>query len=72
VAATPGSQLQKEYQREIKNQGYRIKVVEKTGTTLKEVLQRSDPFKRKKCGREDCLVCKQAGKDPCNAHGVTY
>lgn len=72
VPAMPGSQLQKEYQREIKNQGYRIKVVEKTGTTLKEVLQRSDPFKWKKCGREDCLVCKQAGKGPCNAHGVTY
>lgn len=72
VPATPGSQLQKEYQREIRNQGYRIKVVEKTGTTLKEVLQRSDPFKRQRCGREDCLVCKQAGKGPCNAHGVTY
>ena len=22
--------------------------------------------------RSDCLVCKQAGKGPCNAHGVTY
>ena len=48
----------------------RIKVVEKTGTTLKEVLQKSDPFKRQRCRREDCLVCKQAGKGPCN--GVTY
>ncbi|KAL9976409.1 hypothetical protein ACROYT_G013708 [Oculina patagonica] len=72
VPATPGSRLQKEYQREIRDQGYRIKVVEKTGTTLKAVLQKSDPFKRQRCGREDCLVCKQAGKGPCNAHGVTY
>ncbi|KAL9971251.1 hypothetical protein ACROYT_G023757 [Oculina patagonica] len=72
VPARPGSQLQKEYQREIRDQGYRIKVVEKTGTTLKGVLQKSDPFKRQRCGREDCLVCKQAGKGPCNAHGVTY
>ena len=23
-------------------------------------------------GRENCLVCKQAGRGPCNAHGVTY
>lgn len=52
MPATPGSQLQKEYRREIRNQGYRIKVVEKTGATLKEVLQKSDPFKRQRCGRE--------------------
>ena len=29
VPATPGSQLKKEYQSEIRNQGYKIKVVEK-------------------------------------------
>ena len=72
MPATPGSQLQKKYQREIKDQGFKIKVVEKTGTTLKEVLQNSDPFKQKKCQREDFLVCKQAGKSPCNAHDATY
>ena len=66
VPATPG------YHGEIRDQGYKIKVVEKTGTTLKEVLQKSNPFKQQRCGREDCLVCKQAGKGPCNAHGVTY
>ena len=52
--------------------GYKIKVVEKTGTTLKEVLLKSNPFKQQRCGREDCMVCKQAGKGPCNAHGVAY
>ena len=51
VPATPGSQLQKKYQREIKDQGFKIKVVEKTGTTLKEVLQKSDPSKQKRCKR---------------------
>ena len=54
VPATPGSQLQKKYQSEIRNQGYKTKV------------------QQQRCGREDCLVCKQAGKGPCNAHGVTY
>ena len=53
VLATPGSQLRKKYQSEIRNQGYKIKVVEKTGTTLKEVLQKSNPFKQRRCGRED-------------------
>ena len=39
---------------------------------IKEVLQKSNPFKQQRFGREDCLVCKQAGKGPCNAHSVTY
>ena len=46
--------------------------MEKTGTTLKKVLQKSNPFKQQRCGRENCLVCKQAGRGPSNAHGVTY
>ena len=72
VPATTGSQLQKKYQSEIRNQGYKIKVVEKTGTTLKKVLQKSNPFKQQRYGGKNCLVCKQAGRGPCNAHGVTY
>ena len=72
MPATPGSHLQKEYQREIRNQCYKIKVVEKTGSTLKEMLQKSDPFKRQRCGREDCLVCKQVGKGPCNEISVKF
>ena len=72
MPATPGSQLQKKYQSEIRNQGYKIKVGKKTGTTLKKVLQKSNPFKQQRCGRKNCLVCKQAGRGPCNAHGVTY
>ncbi|KAL9956524.1 hypothetical protein ACROYT_G038010 [Oculina patagonica] len=64
--------IQQGYQGYQGYQGLQCKVVKKTGTTLKEVLQKSDPFKLQRCGREDCLVCKQAGKGPCNAHGVTY
>ena len=56
----------------LENRGIKIKVVEKTGTTLKKVLQKSNPFKQQRCGRENCLVCKQAKRGPCNAHGVTY
>ncbi len=32
VPSTPGLVLQKEYQKEVHRQGYRIKVVEKSGT----------------------------------------
>ena len=74
MPVTPGSQLQKKIpvESEIRNQGYKIKVVEKAGTTLKKVLQKSNPFKQQRCGRENGLVCKQAGRGPCNAHGVTH
>ena len=46
VSATPGSQLKCRYMREIKATEFKIKVVEQSGTTLKAMLQRSDPFKQ--------------------------
>ena len=46
VPATPGSQLKRRYMREIKATEFKIKVVEQSGTTLKAMLQRSDPFKQ--------------------------
>ena len=46
--------------------------MEKTGTILKMVLQKSNQFKQQRCGRGNYLVCKQAGRGPCNAHGVTH
>ena len=49
-----------------------MKVVEKMGTTLREILQRSDPFKKKRCAREDSMVWRQEGKGPCTTHGVRY
>ena len=58
VPATPRSQLRREYQQEIRNLGFNIKVVEKAGNTLKRILQRSD-----NCGKNDCLVCTTGGKD---------
>ncbi|CAB4002885.1 Hypothetical predicted protein [Paramuricea clavata] len=45
------SQLQREYQQEIRNLGFNIKVVEKAGNTLKRMLQRLDPFKLENCGK---------------------
>ena len=72
VPATPNSQLQKEYKKEIKRQGFQIKVVEKTGVAIKRLLQKSDPFKPRQCEREDCPVCTTGGKGPCNRESVTY
>ena len=37
VPATPNSQLQRKYQKEIKPQGFKIKVVEKAGIAIKKL-----------------------------------
>ena len=72
VPATPNSRLRKEYQKEIKQQGFNIKVVEKAGIAIKRLLQKSDPFKPRQCEREDCPVCSTGGKGPCDGESVTY
>ena len=64
--------MQKKYQKEIKQQGFKIKVVEKAGIAIKRLLQKSDPFKPRQCEREDCPVCKTDGKGLCNRESVTY
>ena len=71
MPATPNLQLQKKYQTEIKRQGFKIKVVEKAGVAIKRVLQKSDPFKPRQCGQEDCPVCRTEGKAPCSRESVT-
>ena len=72
VPATPESQLKDRYVREIKDAGFKVKVVEQPGITLKRMLQRSDPFKEKNCRDINCLVCSTGGKGSCRSTGVTY
>ena len=50
-----------------------IKVVEKSGTTTKDKLQKSDPLRKEnKCVDEkECFVCTSGGKD-CRKDGITY
>jgi len=60
------------YLQEIKQQSFKIKVVEKAGVAMKKLLQRSDPFKSRKCERGDCPVCREDGKGLCNRRSVTY
>ena len=46
-----------------------MKVVKKAGLTLKQILQRSDPFKGKRCDDNDSVICSTNGKGPCRAVG---
>ena len=72
VPAAPGSRLKNRYIEEIEGTGFKIKVVEQSGVTLKRMLQRSDPFREKECSNINCLVCSTGGKGPCRSTGVTY
>ena len=72
VPATPGSVLKKKCETEIRNSMFKLRVVEKTGRSLKDILQRSDPFRNKECQREDCPVCYNSGKGRCDQSWVTY
>ena len=47
-------------------------MVEKAGVAIKKLLQRSDPFKSRKCEREDCPVRREGGRGPCDRQSVTY
>ena len=60
------------YHHAIRNSGLRIKLVERTGRTLKSELQRSNPFRKDNCERNDCFVCTTTGKGNCEAESVTY
>lgn len=72
VPSTPGSTLKRMYRKVIKKSGIRIRVVERTGSTLKSKLQRSNPFRRTNCGRNDCMVCTTTGVGNCEKEEITY
>ncbi|KXJ08338.1 hypothetical protein AC249_AIPGENE28343 [Exaiptasia diaphana] len=68
--ATPDSRLKKMLENDIRNSNVKIKIVEKVETSVKRVLQRSNPFTRKICGREDCVVCKTDQSGRCQTQGA--
>ena len=69
VQPTEKSQLKNKVQQIARRNGVKVKVVEKAGQTVKKVLQRSNPFGKKVCGREDCLVCKVGKPGDCRKRG---
>ena len=75
IPATPKSELKKKYENEIKKTDLKIRVVEKSGRSLKSMLQKSDPFKQDKCADvEGCVRCKSdgRGKGMCRRDNITY
>ena len=73
VPPTPKSKLRKRFEKEIKNTEFKIKVVETAGRSVKNILQKSDPFDNQKCSnKEKCMVCRNNNKGKCRDENVTY
>ena len=72
VEATPGSELAKRVRTLIMRLGFKIKVVERAGRTIKGLLQRSNPFGINHCGREECRICEQGIPIDCRTRGCVY
>ena len=72
IPMTPKSELAHTLQKRIDDSGLKMKVVERAGTTLKRMLQKSDPFRPATCGWNDCFVCITGGKGSCQSESVNY
>ena len=82
VPYTPGSELIKKLRENEQNMNkitkHRIKLVERTGTKLQDLLTTSDPWKGSDCHRENCLLCftkpktEKLVKQDCHQRNVVY
>ena len=77
VPQTPGGALSKRLkivENEIsKLTGERVKIVERGGTQVKQILHKSNPWSQGFCGRENCLPCLHGdGKQNCFEKNVVY
>ena len=63
VPATPRSELKKRYEEVVKQSDIGIRIVERSGRTLKSLVQKSDPFDDGICSdKERCMVCRNGSR----------
>ena len=85
VTPTPGGFLAKELQRREeelnKNTNERIRIVEKGGLKIKDILGSKNPFKKLNCNQKTCPMCTKSEfvdthsdevKIPCSTNNVGY
>ena len=72
VQPTVGGEMKRKVENIAKRLKLNFKVVEKSGQSVKDILQRSDPFGRKLCGRNGCSLCGRAIDVDCREAGVVY
>ena len=72
VDATPNSTLAEKCREEFRKAGLKVKVIEKSGRSVKKNLVKSNPFKSKGCHRAGCEVCALGDSIDCKAREVHY
>ena len=72
VNATPNEILKKKIEQSAKKHKIKVKVVERRGKTMKQMLQKSDPFKKLKCNEDDCVICREGMEVDCRMRGIVY
>ena len=64
--------LQKEVQRIAKKHRIKMRVIERGGRSVKGMSQRSNPFGKKMCGRDRCVLCQNGSDVDCTERGCVY
>ena len=72
VDATPGSELARKCRSILKEAKLKIRVVEKSGTSVKQVLSKSYPLGYKCCIIPNCLTCETCPEIRCSARDAVY
>lgn len=72
VDATPGSAMAREFRDTLISCGLKIKVVERTGESIKTLLTKSDPFRTKTCDPNTCAICSKFPKISCKTREAVY
>ena len=72
VDATPKQKMAKEIQKVLKECNLKIKVIEKSGDSLKNKLVRSNPFPSEKCEGIGCKVCASGQSINCKLREFIY
>ena len=71
VESTPNTALQRQVKKIIKEAELKVKVIERSGTKLKESLSKSNPFSKETCFDISCEQCK-IKKGICKKREVVY
>ena len=78
VEQTPGGKLARSLREVLKRiegiLGFKVKVVERTGSTLKNLLPNTNPWGGAHCTRAECVTCNQGSEDmpACTKRGLVY
>ena len=72
VDAMPANTLAERCREEFPKAGFKVRVVERSGSSIKNKLVKSNPFKKLGCGRAGCAVCALGCDVDCKARKVHY